>query len=53
VLFFPKQWGAIWQDYIIQPLKSLQSRLPIPLLVSDFDNSSEFINAHLFRYCRL
>ena len=32
-------------------LESVRKRLPFPLLGIDSDNDSEFINAHLLRYC--
>ena len=33
-------------------LLQIRDRLPMPLLGIDSDNGSEFINAHLFRYCQ-
>ena len=33
-------------------LDELRSQLPFPLLAIDSDNGSEFINAHLYRYCK-
>jgi len=32
-------------------LEKIRVRLPMPLLGLDSDNGSEFLNAHLVRYC--
>ncbi|MDP9379734.1 MAG: transposase [Chloroflexota bacterium] len=39
------------QAAVFTALKLIRSRLPFPLLRIDSDNGSEFINAHLYRYC--
>jgi len=40
------------QHAVQQALEELRQALPFPLLGIDSDNGSEFINAHLYRYCR-
>lgn len=40
------------QVWVFDALKSIRSCLPFPLLGIDSDNGSEFINNHLFRYCK-
>ena len=40
------------QCWVFEALKDIRARLPFPLLGIDSDNGSEFINAHLFRYCQ-
>lgn len=37
---------------ILDAFRRLRQSLPFPLRSIDSDNGSEFINAHLFRYCR-
>ena len=39
------------QAAVFAALKQIRQRLPFPLLGIDSDNGSEFINAHLYRYC--
>ena len=39
------------QMAVYSALKTIRGRLPMPLLGIDSDNGSEFINAHLLRYC--
>ncbi len=39
------------QQATVEAIEELRRRLPFPLLGIDCDNGSEFINAHLFRYC--
>ncbi len=39
------------QAAVFAALKAIRARLPFPLLGIDSDNGSEFINAHLLRYC--
>jgi hypothetical protein len=43
-------WGK-GQQAVFGALTALRDRLPFPLLGIDSDNGSEFINAHLVRYC--
>jgi len=43
-------WGKS-QRAVCAALQTLRARLPFPLLGLDSDNGSEFINAHLVRYC--
>jgi hypothetical protein len=40
------------QIAVKEAIEQLQQRLPFPLLGLDSDNGSEFINAHLLRYCQ-
>ena len=40
------------QVWVFEALKDVRQRLPFPLLGIDSDNGSEFINNHLFRYCK-
>jgi transposase InsO family protein len=40
------------QVRVQQALDSVRTELPFPLLGIDSDNGSEFLNAHLVRYCR-
>ena len=40
------------QQAVQQALEELRQALPFPLLGIDSDNGSEFINQHLYRYCR-
>jgi hypothetical protein len=40
------------QCAVVEALEALRDRLPFPLLGIDSDNGSEFINAHLLRYCQ-
>jgi hypothetical protein len=39
------------QIWVFEALKNIRGKLPFELLGVDSDNGSEFINAHLFRYC--
>lgn len=39
------------QRWVFEALKEVRGRLPFPLLGLDSDNGSEFINAHLKRWC--
>jgi len=39
------------QRAVLDALASVRDRLPFPLLGIDSDNGSEFLNAHLLRYC--
>ena len=43
-------WGK-GQAAVFAALKEVRARLPFPLLGIDSDNGSEFLNAHLVRYC--
>jgi hypothetical protein len=43
-------WGKS-QRAVVAALTTLRGRLPCPLLGIDADNGSEFLNAHLVRYC--
>lgn len=46
---------AVWgksQDRVGSGVHQIKERLPMPLLGLDSDNGSEFINQHLFEYCR-
>jgi hypothetical protein len=46
--------GAVWgksQRAVFAALETIRARLPFPLLGIDSDNGSEFLNAHLVRYC--
>jgi len=40
------------QKHVFEALMVVKERQPFPLLGIDSDNGSEFINAHLFRYCK-
>jgi hypothetical protein len=40
------------QEIMRQALEAIREALPFPLRGIDFDNGSEFINAHLYRYCQ-
>lgn len=40
------------QLWTVQTIEHIRARLPFPLLGIDSDNGSEFINAHLLRYCQ-
>lgn len=40
------------QVWTVQAIEHIRARLPFPLLGIDSDNGSEFINAHLLRYCQ-
>jgi len=40
------------QRWVFEALLRIKSQLPFALLGIDSDNGSEFINHHLFRYCR-
>lgn len=40
------------QVWVFEAIKQIRARLPFPLLGIDLDNGSEFINAHLYRYCQ-
>lgn len=40
------------QERVRQALETIAGALPFPLRGIDSDNGSEFINAHLYRYCR-
>lgn len=40
------------QVWVVEELKLIEKRLPFELLGIDSDNGSEFINAHLLRYCQ-
>lgn len=44
-------WGK-GQAAGLTALTELRQRLPVPLLGIDSDNGSEFLNAHLLKYCR-
>lgn len=39
------------QVHVFAALRDIRSQLPFPLLGIDSDNGSEFLNAHLVRYC--
>ncbi len=43
-------WGK-GQAAVFAALQAVRARLPFPLLGIDSDNGSEFLNAHLVRYC--
>jgi hypothetical protein len=43
-------WGKS-QRAVFAGLETIRARLPFPLLGLDSDNGSEFLNAHLVRYC--
>jgi hypothetical protein len=38
--------------FVFEALKNIEEKLPFPLLGIDSDNGSEFINAHLYGYCK-
>jgi hypothetical protein len=40
------------QKHVFEALMTIKERQPFPLLGIDSDNGSEFINAHLLRYCK-
>jgi len=40
------------QKHVFEALMVVKERQPFPLLGIDSDNGSEFINAHLLRYCK-
>lgn len=40
------------QQTVSQAIKQARTRLPFALLGIDSDNGTEFINAHLFNYCK-
>jgi hypothetical protein len=45
---------AVWgksQREVFAGLETIRARLPLPLLGLDSDNGSEFLNAHLVRFC--
>lgn len=44
-------WGKN-QERVGSAVNQVKERLPFPLLGLDSDNGSEFINQHLFEYCR-
>ena len=44
-------WGKR-QEHVGGAVHQLRQRLPFPLLGLDSDNGSEFINQHLYDYCR-
>ncbi len=44
-------WGK-GQERVGTAIHRLRQRLPFPLLGLDSDNGSEFINQHLYNYCR-
>ena len=44
-----KNKARLW---VFEALKDIRERLPFPLLGLDSDNGSEFINEHLFNYCK-
>jgi hypothetical protein len=47
--------AALWvreQSLVVEAVKGLRQRLPIPLRGLDTDNGSEFINASLIDFCR-
>jgi hypothetical protein len=41
------------QEAVAKALEEIRQALPFPLRGIDSDNGSEFINAHLYRYCRV
>jgi hypothetical protein len=51
------QWTYVWgirnkaQKWTVEALDYIINLLPFPVLGIDCDNGSEFINAHLARYC--
>ena len=44
-------WGK-GQERVGSAVHRVRQRLPVPLLGLDSDNGSEFINQHLYNYCR-
>jgi hypothetical protein len=40
------------QRHVFAAVKAVRQRLPFALLGLDSDNGSEFINAHMYRYCQ-
>ena len=40
------------QMHVFAGIKAIRGRLPFTLLGVDSDNGSEFINSHLYRYCK-
>ncbi|MFZ1946702.1 MAG: hypothetical protein WAW06_04090 [bacterium] len=40
------------QVWVFQALRDVRDKLPFPLLGINSDSGSEFINSHLFNYCR-
>jgi hypothetical protein len=40
------------QKHVFEGLMAIEKRQPFPFLGIDSDNGAEFINAHLYRYCR-
>jgi hypothetical protein len=40
------------QKHVFDGLMAVEKRQPFPFLGIDSDNGSEFINAHLYRYCK-
>lgn len=40
------------QVWVFEALQDIEKRLPFPMLGINSDSGSEFINAHLFRYCQ-
>lgn len=40
------------QKWVFQQLLDIRSHLPFPVLGIDSDNGSEFLNDHLYRYCK-
>jgi hypothetical protein len=40
------------QKHVFEGLMAIEGRQPFPYLGIDSDNGAEFINAHLYRYCR-
>ena len=40
------------QVWVFEGIKNIKDRLPFSILGIDSDNGSEFINAHLLRYCK-
>jgi hypothetical protein len=44
-----KNKAAIW---VFEAMKHVAGQFPFPILGIDSDNGSEFINAHLFNYCK-
>ncbi|MGH2365457.1 MAG: integrase catalytic domain-containing protein [Chloroflexota bacterium] len=47
--------AAVWgkgQQAVFAALQAVRARLPFPLLGIDIDNGSEFLNAHMVRFCQ-
>ena len=40
------------QVWVFEGIQEIKGRLPFSILGLDSDNGSEFINAHLLRYCK-